>query len=152
MATDTATQRTDGDRKNVGAVRRALKALTTGDIVADEEFISADYVNHDTPGADHGRSARGHTRFREHVGWLHRVFANVEFEEQEVIAADDRVVVRGVMRARQVGRLLGIAPAGQQVEVPQVHIFRLVGDKVAEHRTVWAELSLLLQLGAVPLQ
>lgn len=140
MATDTATQRTDGDRKNVGAVRRALKALTTGD------------VNHDTPGADHGRSARGHTRFREHVGWLHRVFANVEFEEQEVIAAGDRVVVRGVMRARQVGRLLGIAPAGQQVEVPQVHIFRLVGDKVAEHRAVWAELSLLLQLGAVPWQ
>lgn len=78
------------------------------------------------------------------------MFADVEFEEQEIIAVDDRVVVRGVMWARQVGRLLGIAPAGQQVEVHQVHIFGLAGGKVAEHRAVWAEFSLLLQLGAVP--
>ena len=50
------------------------------------------------------------------------------------------------MRGKHVGPLLGFAPTGKQVEVHQVHIFRLNGDKVAEHREVWAELSLLVQL------
>jgi predicted ester cyclase len=150
VAMDTVTQGTDLDGKNVSAVRRLLEALTTGDVVALEEFISPDYIDHETPGVDHGGSAHGYAQFRESVGWLHRVFADVEFEEQEIISVDDRVVVRGVMRARQVGWLLGIAPAGQQVEVHQVHIFRLAGHKVAGHRAVWAEFSLLLQLGAVP--
>ena len=34
------------------------------------------------------------------VQWIHSVFADLEFDEQEVIAVNDRVVVRGVMRGR----------------------------------------------------
>ena len=40
-----------------------------------------------------------------------------------MIAVNDRVVVRGVMRGRHAGQFLGIAPTGRRVEVHQVHIF-----------------------------
>ena len=66
-----------------------------------------------------------------------------------MIAVNDRVVVRGVMRGRHAGQFLGIAPTGRRVEVHQVHIFRFTGDKVAEHRAMWGEFHFLLQLGAV---
>lgn len=79
--------------------------------------------------------------------WLHGVFADLEFEEREVIAGDDRVVVRGVMRGRQVGPVLGVAPTGRSVEIPQVHIFRLADTRIIEHYEIWSELSVLLQLG-----
>jgi predicted ester cyclase len=150
VAMDTVTQGTGLERTSAAVVRRVFEALTTGDVVAVEEFISSDYIDHDTPGGKGLLSGDGHARFREEVEWLHRVLEDAAFEKQEVIAADDRVVVRGVMRAKHVGRLLGIAPMGQQIEICQVHIFRLAGDKVAEHRSVWGELSLLLQLGAWP--
>jgi hypothetical protein len=78
--------------------------------------------------------------------WLHGVFADLEFEEREVIAADDRVVVRGVMRGRHVGPLLGVAPPGRSVEIPQVHIFRLADARIVEHYELWSELSVLMQL------
>jgi predicted ester cyclase len=81
---------------------------------------------------------------------LHRVVGDVAFEEQEVIAANDRVLVRGLMRGKHLGRLLGVAPTGRQIEISQVHIFRLAGDMVAEHRATWGELSFLLRLVAWP--
>ncbi len=131
---------------NVRTVERVFTALTTGNIVNADELISPLYLDHEAPVADIARSLGGAAQFRESIRWLHRVFADVEFEEQELIAADDRVVVRGVMRGRHVGRLLDIAPKGKRVEVHQVHIFRLAGGKVVEHRALWGELSLLAQL------
>ena len=134
---------------NVRTVRRLLRALVEGNQVGGDAFVSPDFLDHDAPGADNSPPRRGSVQFRESVQWIHRVFADLEFEEREVIAVDDRVVVRGVMRGRHTGRLLGIAPTGRRVEVHQVHVFRLTGNKVVEHRAVWGEFHLLLQLGAV---
>ena len=134
---------------NVRTVRRLLRALVEGNAVGGDAFVSPDYLDHDAPGADNSPPRRGSVQFRESVQWVHRVFADLEFEEREVIAVDDRVVVRGVMRGRHTGCLLGIAPTDRCVEIHQVHIFRLTGHKVVEHRAVWGELQLLLQLGAV---
>ena len=134
---------------NVRTVRRLLRALVEGNAVGGDAFVSPDFLEHDAPGANNSPPRRGSVQFRESVQWIHRVFADLEFEEREVIAVDDRVVVRGVMRGRHTGCLLGIAPTDRCVEIHQVHIFRLTGHKVVEHRAVWGEFHLLLQLGAV---
>ena len=150
MTMDTAMQ--IGDfvaTANVRTVRRMLRALVEGEAVGGDAFLSPDFIDHDAPGADNSPSRRGAIQFRESVQWIHSLFADLEFEEQEVIAVNDRVVVRGVMRGRHVGHLLGITPTGRRVQVQQVHIFRLTANKVAEHRAMWGEFHLLLQLGAV---
>ena len=134
---------------NVHTMRRLFKALTAGDVAGADQFVSPQYRDREALGAGNARPQHGAVQFRESVRWLHGVFADLEFEEQEVIAADDRVVVRGVLRGRHVGELLGIAPTGRRVEVPQVHIFRLADSKVIEHREIWSELSVLLQLGLI---
>ena len=134
---------------NVRTVRRLLRALVEGNAVGGDAFVSPDFLDHDAPGANNSPPRRGSVQFRESIRWIHRVFADLEFEEREVIAVDDRVVVRGVMRGRHTGCLLGIAPTDRCVEIHQVHIFRLTGHKVVEHRAVWGEFHLLLQLGAV---
>jgi predicted ester cyclase len=137
---------------NVRTVRRVFTALMTGDGGGVDEFISPRYLDHEARGPDGMPSWVGPAQFREGVRWLHRVFANLRFEEQEVIAVDDRVMVRGVLRGTHVGELLGMAPTDKHVEVHQIHIFRLAGEKVVEHRAMWGELGLLVQLHAVPIR
>jgi len=131
---------------NMHTVRRAFNALITGNAVGVDEFVSPHYLDHDAPGADGARPRRGPAPFREGIRWLHGILADLEFQEQELMAVCDRVLVRGVMRGRHVGRVLGVAPAGKRVEVHQIHVFRLAGGKLVEHRALWGELSLLVQL------
>ncbi len=131
---------------NMHTVRRAFNALITGNAVGVDEFVSPHYLDHDAPGADGARPRRGPALFRESIRWLHGILADLEFQEQELMAVSDRVMVRGVMRGRHVGRVLGMAPTGKHVEVHQVHVFRLAGGKLVEHRALWGELSLLVQL------
>jgi predicted ester cyclase len=151
METETVVRGSDLEvNANVSTVRRVFIALTTKEAVAADEFISPRYLDHDAPGPDDATSLVGPAQFRASIGWLHRKFADLTFEEHEVIAVDDRVVVRGTMRGTHVGALLGIAPTDTRVEIQQVHIFRLDAEKVVEHRALWGELSLLAQLCAVP--
>lgn len=135
---------------NIRTVRRAFKALTSGNVGGGDEFVSPDYFDHEAWDAAGAPPRRGPDQFCQSVEWLHHVLADPEFEEREVIAAGGRVMVRGVMRGRHVGPLLGIAPTGECVEIHQMHIFRLAGQQVVEHRALWGELSLLAQLGVVP--
>lgn len=135
-----------GAAANVRTVRRLFKALTTGDVSSADEFVSPRYVDHEAPATVGAGSPSGPAQFRASVQWFHRVFADVEFDESEVIAVGDRVVVRGTMGGRHVGALLGIAPMGKPVRVHQVHLFRLADDQVVEHRALWGELSLLAQI------
>lgn len=134
-----------GAAANVRTVRRFFKALTTGDVSSADEFVGPRYVDHEAPPVGAG-SPSGPAQFRASVQWFHRVFADVKFDESEVIAVGDRVVVRGTMGGRHVGPLLGIAPMGKPVQVHQVHLFRLADDQVVEHRALWGELSLLAQI------
>ena len=93
---------------NVRTVRRLLRALVEGNAVGGDAFVSPDFLDHDAPGANNSPPRRGSVQFRESVQWIHRVFADLEFEEREVIAVDDRVVVdrpQGGGAPRRVGRV-----------------------------------------------
>ena len=131
---------------NMHTVRRAFHALIAGNTVGVDEFVSSHYLDHDAPAADAARPRRGPAAFRESIRWLHGILTDLEFQEQELMAVCDRVMVRGVMGGRHVGRVLGMAPTGKRVEIHQVHVFRLAGGRLVEHRALWGELSLLVQL------
>lgn len=69
---------------------------------------------------------------------------------EDVVAEDDRVVVRLVSSATQSGQFMGLPPTGRRYEIGEIHIFRVRDGQVAEH---WHEadfLGMLRQLGALP--
>ena len=137
-------------RANLEAVRRLFAALSTGDLTRADEFVAPTYG--DGEGREQGDPSsplRGVAGFRQSAGRLRGAFSDLIFEEREVIAAGDRVVVHATMRGRHVGRFLLVPPTGSVIAVNQVHLFRLAGGKVAAHEELWGELSLLLQLGAI---
>lgn len=81
---------------------------------------------------------------------LREAFPDLTFELHDVFGDDNKVAVRATMRGTHRGEYLGIAPAGNQVEVETITILRISGERIVE---VWSEmdsLSWFQQLEAVP--
>jgi predicted ester cyclase len=57
-------------------------------------------------------------------------------------------VARVRFAGTHVGELEGIAPTGRRVETQHVHIWRVAGQRLAEHWMVRDDLTALRQLGA----
>jgi hypothetical protein len=67
-----------------------------------------------------------------------------------MLAEGDRVVTRWTARGTHRGELMGIPPTGKPVTMTGITINRLEGGKVVEDWTVFDQLGLLQQLGAIP--
>jgi len=128
-----------------GLARAALAAFASGDTSGAESFIAPGYRNLES---DDRSTARGPQEFRETVGWIHRAFAELRYDEVAVLADETQVVVWAVLHGRHVGPFLGIAPDGRGFAVEQVHLFHVANGKLTGHRAVRDDLRLLLTLGA----
>jgi predicted ester cyclase len=139
-------RREDAMSNGLEAVRRMFKAIESGDLHDVDRYISQDYLNHESN--DDGRSSkRGPEEFRETAGWLRQTFSDLRFEDVDVIASGDRVVIVTYMSGIQTGQFLGIPPANRAFRQRQVHIFRIdAAGKVAEHLAVRDDLGLRRQL------
>ncbi len=87
---------------------------------------------------------------KEHIALFERAFPGYTIEVHDVLADGDRVALRGTFRGTQRGDFQGLAPTGRAVSVPLMLIYRIAGGKIAEHWMNADVLSLLQQLGAVP--
>ena len=135
---------------NVQAVRRTLSAFNTGDLAGAEEYIASDYTDSEVPHSE-GYVPQGLEAFAATVGWLRHAFADLRFEEQEVMASGDMVVVRTLMSGIQQGEFMGIPPRGKSISSRQIYIFRLSEGKVSGYRVFRDDVSMMMQLGAIHL-
>jgi steroid delta-isomerase-like uncharacterized protein len=82
---------------------------------------------------------------------LRIAFHEMHFTLLDLIASDDRVVVRWTMDATHAGPLAGILATGKRVQQDGTVIYRLENGRIAE---VWAQMDrmgMLQQLGVDPL-
>ena len=69
---------------------------------------------------------------------------------EEVISADDKVIVRWTGSGTHVAELNGIPPTGKKIAVAAISIHQVRDGKIAESWEVWDTLGFLQQLGVVP--
>jgi predicted ester cyclase len=121
-----------------------LGLISRGDTgPAVEQFIHPDSINH--RGA--GQAPGGREGFRKVVGWLNSGFADLAISPQDVIASNDKVVIRTRFTGLHVGTFYGVAPTQQTVDCEQIHIFRIEDGMVAEHWMCMDELTAFGQIG-----
>jgi steroid delta-isomerase-like uncharacterized protein len=112
-----------------------------------DEIYRADFVDRspDIPGIPHTREG-----LKLFMGVYLRAFpdANITIEDQ--LADGDRVVTRWTGRGTQTGEFMDMPPSGKRVTVEGVQIDRLSGGKIVESWTLFDQLGMLQQLGAVP--
>jgi steroid delta-isomerase-like uncharacterized protein len=119
--------------------------LVGGDLGALDEIATADYQEHD-PLPGQGEGLKG---LKERVTMLKEGLA-VRFTIEDVIQADDKLVVRWTNSGTHVGEFLGIPPTNKSFSVAGIDIYRLEDGKLAEHWHVIDQLAMLQQLGLLP--
>ena len=119
--------------------------LNQGKMEALEELSTTKYVEHSPlPG-----QANGLAGLRQRVATLRSAF-RPHFTIDELIAEQDKVVVRWTNRGTHQGDFLGIPATGKSFTITGIDIHALRDGKMAEHWDVVDQLGLLQQLGLIP--
>jgi predicted ester cyclase len=85
------------------------------------------------------------------VTLLRSAFPDFAYTVEDTIAEGDRVVAFLTARGTQKGEFMGIPATGNEATWSEMHICRMENDKLAEHWVVADQLSMLQQLGVIPL-
>lgn len=132
--------------QNKALVRRWIELRNTGDIDAIGNFVTTDYVRHDSNGPEvHGPEAE-----QQLAAMYLAAFPDLRFTIEHLVAEDDLVLARLAVRGTHQGGLMGIPPTGNVVTLTAMELFRLVDSKIAEQWVTMDALGLLQQLGAIP--
>ena len=127
---------------NKAIVRRFVEEIfTRGNPAAVDELVAEDFVPHTWPSTGDGRADLKAAIERVRAG-----LADVDFTIEDLIAEDDRVVVRLTSGARQVGEFMGMPPSGRSYRIDEIHIFRLRDGQVVEHWHQMDGMGLMRQL------
>jgi predicted ester cyclase len=74
-------------------------------------------------------------------------FPRYELIADEMLAEDDRVMVRFTFRGTHKGEFVGISATGKTVAVPGVIIYRIADGKIIDHWMLMDNMAMMQQLG-----
>ena len=111
-----------------------------------DQIAAEDYVEHDPfPGQGNGRAD-----LKARVTGLHKAFNPLRFNVEDVIAEDDKVVVRWTNSGTDRGGFMGIPPTGREFGIAGIDIYVVRDGRLAEHWHVVDMLGHMQQLGLLP--
>ena len=116
------------------------RVLNRCELSAVPEYVAAEFVDHRYPGQD------GIAGTQKFMAYVHAAFPDVHFKAEDIVAENDRVVVRFSIVGTHKGEFQGIKPTGRKVRWSGINIARFVNGKVVE---LWGEgdmLGLMRQL------
>jgi predicted ester cyclase len=108
-----------------------------------EELTTPDVIDHGAP--PHG--TQGRAALKGTIRWIHSGLDDVAYEVKDAFQSEDKVVIRCTVRGTNTREWMGHEPTGKSFEVDHIHIYRLEGDRIAEHWGVRDDLGTLRQLG-----
>lgn len=126
-------------------VHRLFDAINDGDLTVIADLVTDDFVDHGSPVP----LAPGPTGYAQILGFVTQVL-EVRYEIADLFSTPDRIVVRALAHGCGVAAVHGAAGAGKPYVMDTLHVYRTVGDRLAEHWGVRDELGVLIQLGILP--
>ena len=130
--------------QNTELVRASFAPLATV-LERHDELYGSDWVGH-FPGMP-PLDAEGHRQYSE---VMLTAFPDLERRIDDIVAADDKVVVRWTAEGTNTGEFQGMPPTGKYAKSSGITIFRIADGRIVEE---WSEsdmLGLLQQLGVIP--
>ncbi|QNI32652.1 ester cyclase [Alloacidobacterium dinghuense] len=115
--------------------------LEQADVLVGNNFVELDPL----PGQRQGREG-----LKEIIGSMRAAFPDIHWVLEEMVAEGDTVVSRFIWTGTHRGEFLGIPATGKAVSVKGVVIDRIEAGMMAESRILMDSLSLMQQLGVVP--
>jgi predicted ester cyclase len=109
------------------------------------ELCAPDYSAH--LGSNPAFDRAGHEGFARA---FYAAFGDVRHHIEQVIASEDAVVVRFVLKGNHTGSFFGIPASQRPIDVPAHVILHVRGGKVSELYGIFDEAGMLRQLGVLP--
>ena len=108
-----------------------------------EAVVTPDYVDHEAPPG----TPTGPEGANAVLRWLRGAFDDLSYEILDVVEDGDRVALRVTTAGTHTGEFLGKPATGRRFEIEAIHLFRIEGDKVAEHWAKRDDVGMARQLG-----
>ena len=134
--------------KNKELMRGMIEEVfNKGNDGAVAEFMSTDFVEHEElpPGMTPGPEGT-----KQLVGALHAAFPDFNATIDDMIAEDDKVMMRMTWSGTHKGEFMGIPATGKRVSFGVFDIIRVANGKAVEHWGQMDSMGLMQQLGAIP--
>ena len=122
------------------------EVFNKGNLTAADEFMSADFVEHD-PFPGQGPGLQG---LKQGLAAFRQAFPDLHIGIDDMIADGGKVVIRSRMKGTHKGTFMNMPPTGKQISVEGIDIVRMSGGKAVEHWGLLDALTMMQQLGATP--
>lgn len=127
-------------------IRRLHRIWNTGDLAAIPQVYADEFVVHWSK--SYGETdSRGHKGIEAAIQATLAAFPDWHEDVVDMVIEGDRIVTRYVSTGTHRGPFLDLKPTGSRIQIDEISIFRVDGDKVAEQWCLVDDLTLLRQLG-----
>ena len=127
---------TSSQPDNKALIRQYVEDVVNADRLATlDDLIGAGYVFHCPDGDLYGPDGA-----RLNLAEMRRAFPDLQMELEDVVAEDDRVSRRFILRGTHLGPFLGLPPTGEPVAISGMAIDRVDGGQIVE---TWISLSVI---------
>jgi steroid delta-isomerase-like uncharacterized protein len=122
-------------KENIENVRRLNdEVFNKGNLALIDELMAPDYVFHITP------EVKGPEGVKKYVADFRTAFPDLHITIEDMVAEGDMMAIRYTMRGTFKGEMMGIAPTGKKMELPNASFARFKDGKQVE---VWPYLDSL---------
>ena len=134
--------------ENKAIVRRMTEEFyNQGNVESADHFFADSYMHHD-PASPHVRDRDGLKQV------LHAFLSgcpDLHITIDQLLAEGDMVTKRWTYHATHTGDLSGLPPTGKRITMSGLELFRLEDGKIVECWVGYDNLSLMQQLGVIPI-
>jgi steroid delta-isomerase-like uncharacterized protein len=129
---------------NKALARRFYDEVVNGrNLDAIDEMVADDFVEYEAlPGMPTDKEAP-----RQFFGMLHAAVPDLRADIEDIIAEDDKVVVRAVAKGTHQGELMGMPATGKPFEMQWVDIVQIRDGKAIAHWGVTDLAGMMQQVG-----
>ena len=129
---------------NKGLVRRFYKEVYVDwNMALADQVLSPQFISHDWPPA----GPTGPRAFREYYSAIRSAVPDARYEVDDLIAEDDKVVVRWRLLGTHKGTFQGIAPTGRAIVLKGIAIYRVENGMLLERWVVSDLHGMLEEIG-----
>jgi predicted ester cyclase len=126
------------------AYRILEEIFSQGNLSTMEELFSPDFIIHDPD-----KELRGLEQVKQGILRLRAAFPNLHYTAEDMIAEEDKVVVRFIGRGTHRGEFRGVPPTDRDMTYTGIMILRFVEKKAVEYWAVSDALGIYRQLGVI---
>ncbi|MDZ7291744.1 MAG: ester cyclase [candidate division KSB1 bacterium] len=136
------------EEKNAAAMKRFYEEVVNkGNLKLIDELVAAEFVEHEElPGMKPGREG-----VKEFFTMFRAAFPDLQFQVNDLVAKGDKVWAYITIRGTHKGQFMDMAATGKTIEVKGFDLIRFVNGKAAEHWGLTDSMTMMMQLGAMPM-